>query len=248
MFDTKNNVATNMPSLFSYSVSLLKSKFPDLKLHANEFGRIRNFFQTFNYNPLAQLIGDVLEDEIQTLFEKQETKNEHYLSKLLYSHIGERGVMISFDEDENIKKAANKKANGISLPDYIFITRRHIIPADIKTNLSFAKEKQVSAKNLRELFSKIYDEISYIFNDLKIEGRLIQRRDEVKDTQKQERKASTPMQILGKKGVPGSDMGKIGGLWRQGKSINEDDLRRAGVSHSNLGLIVNIFNGMLGKK
>lgn len=118
----------------------------------------------------------------------------------------------------------------------------------MKVNLNFAKETQIQGDNLRKLYNKLKDKFREIFADLTVEGEFVEPPKEEAKEKKQKKKSSTPMEVLKEKGVPGKDLGIINKLWQAGKKIDQETLKSEGFSHENLGMVVNIFNGMLKEK
>lgn len=154
-------------SLFSFAVNILiqaKISLPD------DFETLTAFVSSSSYWPYGMLLGQLFEQQVQEIFEGLETKNETYLTKLISANLGSAGILIPIDEDEEFKKFASKKASGIKVPDYIFITNSAIHPIDLKVNLEFAKPEQIDAANLAVLFNKCYEKISAIFDGFSING------------------------------------------------------------------------------
>lgn len=108
-------------SLFKFAISIIKEVSSNIEF-SSEFSNLTNFLRSMKYYPYGILVGNEFEREVQEIFENEETKNEKYLAKQVHSRVNEKGVLIPLDEDEEFRKIANKKANGMNVPDYLFIT------------------------------------------------------------------------------------------------------------------------------
>jgi hypothetical protein len=236
----KRGVKIKLADLFRFAKSLVLEISPNAKID-EEFNEYMTFVRSKRFYPYGTLLGTAFEQEVQGIFEKLETKNENHLAKLVQAKVGETGTLIPLDEDPDYRDAATK-AKGFSVPDYIYVTGKHIIPIDLKINLDFAKPEQVSAKNLRGLFEKTSKKIDMIFQGLTIEGKYIEtHKEEVK-----KEKALTPMIALKDKGLSGKDLGTIAQLWSKQQPIDQDTLASKGIS-GDLGMIVDTFNNLLKK-
>lgn len=171
----KNNQRMNIFSLYSYALKLIKETAPKVIL-PKECNSLLIFLKADGFNPYGQVLGSGFEEEMQKIFESLETSNEHYLTKLIAQYVGSIGVLIPLDGDQEFRKFADKNAKGISIPDYIFVTSKHIVPIDLKVDLSFAKEKQVDPNNLETLFTICESKIKVMFDGFKINGKRIENK------------------------------------------------------------------------
>jgi hypothetical protein len=250
----KRGVQISILGLFDFAKSLLISLNPNFKF-TPEFSRMNEFIKTSGNYPYGLVLGDEFEKTIQDLFEKRESKHKEFLTKFVHSKVGKPGVLLAFDANKDLTKAAEKAAaehdyKGLKIPDYIYITDEEIIHLDLKVNLSVADPKQVSKENLRTLFLFLQKEIAVIFCDIKVEGKFIETPKAKKEDEKVEKKAMTPMQAFPElvEGYDKRSNGTIAKLWGQNRQITEDHLISAGITKGNLAQMVKIFNEMLKDK
>lgn len=241
------NQAINLSSLFHFAVLLIKEVSPKTNFPAC-FNRTVEFLANKSYYPYGNILGSGFEETVQEMLEKIETHNESLLAKLVRTVTNENGVLFPLDGDEQFKNAANKKARGIKLPDYVFVSAKHICPVDLKANLNFANLEQVTADNLQNLFLRMEDEIRIIFSGLTLGGKFIEPYKQETKELAAETKSETPMQVLKNKSITGKDLGIISKLWKESKPITQELLLSLGFSHTDLGMVVDIFNRMLSKK
>ncbi len=243
----KKNIKMNIYALFKFAKKIIKEKSPNI-FFRSEFNNLTAFCRSTSFNPFSTFIGSKFEEKIQELFEEMQRDEINNLTKKISAEIGENGIMIPLDEDNSFKKAANKRAQGLCVPDYVFVSDTMIVPADLKTNLTFAKERQISAFNLKSLFNKLENKKRIIFSGLTIEGEFIETAEEEAVHKQRKKKSKSPMGLLKKEGVEGKYLKIIASLWSKEKPIDQETLKLSGVKHENLGMIVYIFNDMLEKR
>ncbi len=203
-----------------------------------------------SYNLVGHLIGGVLEEEIRNdqsleIFQKEIKKHEQRFAALCGSVVRSPGILFGFEADDDVRDQLQKKAQGLGHPDFIFVTKEFIFPVDCKINLTFAKERQISAQNLREVLGKIPDTYQTIFNNITVEGKLIESVAEQALDKIVEKKTETPMQSLLKEGIiEKQSIGIIAKLWGLKKTVTIATLEQLGVK-GNLARIVKVFNEML---
>ncbi|MBU0666585.1 MAG: hypothetical protein KKB65_00840 [Nanoarchaeota archaeon] len=234
----------NLYVLFKFAIDLIhyvspKTKFP------KDFRNLKSFLKIIS-DPFMSLYGHAFEDVMQEKFKQTGLDIQDYILACSTSKVGENGVLIPLDEDDGFKRSASFHAGGLRVPDFLFITESRIFPVDLKVTLHKNNYNQVSANNIRQLFSLCKRDLCVIFDKITIEGHLIESE---KLKHKIKKSIDNPMQILSKEcQLSKIDMTLIATLWREGRVVDQNILKSMGVKHGNLGMITSVFNNALSNK
>ena len=255
----KKEISRNYKSLFDFAKYLIQEKIPQVKFKKH-FRDFRSFVRFEGYNPLKNWLGDEWEPKIEEDFTEEDSekldklfKKEFDAFRLIRKLVKtKKGVLIAFDREEIIER----KPEGVKCPDYLYVTKKQIRPIDMKCTLKYAKPQQVSAENMREFFERAPSIFQDIFYGLTIEGKFMESSREDSKIERKEEESFDPQQVLSECGVDSrKDLKIISELWNEWKDkwqdkvpITQKILRERGIKHSNLGLIMKVFNEMLNNK
>lgn len=151
----QNRCQPTLRSLFPFATKLLAERCAEMP---REFSSLAVFAASDGYHPYAILSGDAFELHFRERFE-----NDAALQERIAGRVG-AGALIALDHHD-FSGMLN-----VSVPDLLSVADRVITPIDLKLNLRFASWRQVSASNLRQLFSAEGSPLREVFRGYRIEG------------------------------------------------------------------------------
>src|SRR3989338_4302712 len=151
----QNRCQPTLKSLFPFATKLLAERCIEMP---REFSSLATFAPSDGYHPYAILSGDAFELHFRERFE-----HDAALQESIARRVG-AGALVSLDH-RDFSGMLN-----VSVPDLLSVAGSVITPIDLKLNLRFASWRQVSASNLRELFSAEGSPLREVFRGYAVDG------------------------------------------------------------------------------
>lgn len=150
----QNRCQPTLRSLFPFATRLLAERCAEMP---REFSSLAVFAASDGYHPYAILSGDAFELHFRERFEQDAALQER-----ISRRVG-AGALVALDHREFAGQLS------VSVPDLLSVSGGAITPIDLKLNMRFASWRQVSASNLRKLFSAEGSPLREVFRDYSID-------------------------------------------------------------------------------